>query len=73
MNHTPTPWYNTALGSLFGAERNDGDDHEMIGHCDASGSAITDSANAAHIVKCVNAWDDAEALRARLAELGVAA
>lgn len=62
--HTPTPWmYSEVLGGCFVRAG----DREVLSY-KHSPDAVN-RANAAHIVRCVNAWDDAGALRARLTEL----
>ena len=65
--YTPTPW--KARGR-FVEQAGEVEDIALAA-CNPSYSAA--KANAAHIVRCVNAWDDAESLRLRLIELNPAA
>ena len=60
MNHTPTPWDYSASGLISGDLRNDGDDSTDVAYCNMEGAVgrIGGLANAALIVKSVNAHDE---------------
>ena len=61
---TPTPWRHLVdLAAIYGA--NNAIVACLAGHWDHP-QVLCD---AAHIVRCVNAWDDAELLRSRVAEI----
>lgn len=64
--HTPTPWI---TGQTVGLRKKImTKDHEIIAKVESK-DELTLRENAAHIVKCVNAWDDFDALVLRLKEL----
>lgn len=85
MSHTPTPWRVRyyALDGIDGAGRpnvlegdiQEADTPHWYGRWIATFPELLpraserQHADAEHIVRCVNAWDNADALRARLAEL----
>jgi hypothetical protein len=62
MSHTPTPWAIEGRPNyrFVAVIRLDGGD---------TVATHVDDADAAFIVRACNAWDDVEALRARIAEL----
>lgn len=63
--HTPAPWvWDKSRGVVYICLRSGKRIAQMI-----VGDMLTNEEDATHIVCCVNAWDDAAALRARLAEL----
>jgi hypothetical protein len=63
--HTPTPWeiVSKFVGPLIIKSGN-----MEIAYVGADTFELC-KANAEHIIKCVNAWDDVKALEARLIEL----
>ena len=77
LTPTPTPWHLPSgwetVGVAIGEIPIFSSDEEVVAKCRAKENRRTLSdniaANAAHIVKCVNAWDDVKALEARLIEL----
>lgn len=66
--HTPTPWQATDSGYIVTSDAA----RLVVAVCRQNNANDVDESpavNAAHIVRCVNAWDDVEALRARINEL----
>lgn len=80
MKHTPTPWKARDYANKDGDFWIDCDSWRNPKTSSCRGGTLATvhkngagegdaEANAVHIVRCVNAWDNADALRARLAEL----
>jgi hypothetical protein len=58
MKHTPTPWTTLFDGDEVQIGDSSGNFVAMTLPCESSGATERDYANAAHIVKCVNAHDE---------------